>query len=198
MRLVVDYLVRNKLLKDFVVFPCSIFVSCKNLDRSIITIDKRDDFFILKYWNISSCSCHQALPSFSETTTKNIFDSSHFTNYQMFSFHDKGLSYDSNLDIQPIIEQVYFYFFDNFINYEGHNKEKEKYLWEEFLKIHFLDLYFVVSHIFYWQNWSIKQQMIFIKENYKKKWKYWLQWRKHLLFFGKIPTELVFSQLGDF
>ena len=97
--------------------------------------------------------------------------------------------------------EKYDLYFDNFLTFEGHNKYKEKWLWESFLSIYYPDLLslgLVIKRTInmygdYASPEIMDNQKAILEFQKPKFWKYWEMWRKYMLDFKGIPGEFVFS-----
>lgn len=201
----IEYLVRSDLIKQFIEFPCSLFVENDEF-KVVVTINKsrNKSKFCVRNWFISNCKKEQPIPFVKEymVDKDKLFEHSAII-LQGFSLVDFRCSFSEwsrnrGNGGHPMPDYIYKNYFDNQLSPLENSMNKEMYLWNCFTKIYVPSIARLVEAIgnvgFYSTelNLSFEEQKL-IEEHFKNIWNYWLKWKKYML-FPTIPGELIFMK----
>ena len=201
MSICLEYLTRTGLVEDLTTFPCSFFLTDRfNGRRIVICVNKPESVYSVKRWDLDLCSVEHALPPMEEYTVYEIHDPKIIVpSTEILRFKESPIPSRENTVRRPM--EKYDLYFDNFLTFEGHNKYKEKWLWESFLSIYYPDLLslgLVIKRTInmygdYASPEIMDNQKAILEFQKPKFWKYWEMWLKYMLDFKGIPGEFVFS-----
>ena len=193
MNLEIEYIIRSGAVKSFFDTPCSLFYH-KNNKKIVVTIDDSKKLkYRIKHWNISDCKANCVLPPMEEFYTSDPFEDSNVVldSYNLLEFNE--------FSPPPYWRIIYQESESPKLSSELHNKVKELWLWNSFVKIYNDTLFtlFRAASVYNKNEHSamINQQIIF-RENEQKTWKYWVHWKKHMLNLNDSPGELIFRKIG--
>ena len=200
MFLPIEYLTRKRITRDWFSVPCSLFVF-NDSKKMVVTVNeefKPSDHFSVKHWQIQDCTPHQALPTFSEIRVPklNVFrhKSVIIPGYQPVTYICAPIPSASNQYNYPMMQEIYNYYYDNYLDSDAHRQRKICWLWEVFSKIYIPDLCKVNSYILMFKSTleiMMDQQNIVLKRR-PKIWQYWEIWCKYMI-ADTFPGGFVFA-----
>lgn len=222
MNLGIEYLIRSKLIREFMTLPCSIFVK-RDYEKKVVTInkaniqnDKHATLYDVKNWLISECDEEQPIPSIEEFIVRDVdlFCSSHtiLKGYTPLYFDCNSIEWRRNRgnNGHPMPDYIYEDYFHKMLNPISHASKREGFLWKAFTTAYIP----AIEHIAMeeeepsYRGWgssigrrrktkspqpSFLNQQNLIEKNFKNIWLGWLKWKKFML-FNTVPGELIFMR----
>ena len=188
--LYIDYIFRKKIFKNILNFPCSLYLfDAKNKEKYVITIHFVDNkYFKIKKWLISKCESTDSLPPCEEFVVDDIFK-------------DLNLLIDNKIIVSYKHEKIFYLVdqenwnnydqkVDSILNCSVNLKQKENWLWNNFLKIYNEDVLYLKDDygIF---TLKIETKKI-VKEKFPRSWAFWENWKDNMLFLDTaVSAELI-------
>jgi len=200
MNLAIEYIKRFNIVEKLIQFPLSIFVFNQH-QKLVITINNRKNslYHIVKHWDISNCDTNQDVPvSISHKVEKKelLHDSRVILkNYFILEYEPDLIPSNRNTFRSPIERQEYKSIFKNIFNSKKHSINREKWLWDEFIKIYIPSLKRLNNNSHYYQTYysaSLNEQQKFLHSHFPELWNLWGKWKNKLIKSKTIPGELVF------
>jgi hypothetical protein len=203
----IEYLIRTGLAKDLITFPCSVFLTKRQLgNRLVISIDKNENGYSVKRWNIYECDPSQALPPMEEHLVKDLFNDPQviLPDTVMLNFQHKSIPSEENSVKHPMPSIKYQNYFDKYLqNFDLHNIAKERWLWNSFLSIYHPQIIILGMSIkrsigflgSYAEKEIMQNQKDIIELHFSKTWKFWNIWKRHMLEFEGMPGEFCFCSI---
>ena len=207
MSISIEYLTRTGLAKDLITFPCSVFLTKRQLgNRMAISIDKNKNGYSVKRWDIYECNQSQALPPMEEFLVENLFCDSRvvLSDTVILGFQHKPIPSEENSVKHPMPLVKYQNYFDKYLqNFDLHNNIKEQWLWNSFLSTYHPEMIVLGMSIkraigffgSYGEKEIMREQKEIIEINFPKTWKFWSMWKKYMLEFEGIPGEFCFCSI---
>jgi hypothetical protein len=190
MNLGIEYIVRTGTAKNVLKPPYSIFLVNPNKNKVIVTVHPSGCDFICKYWDLTSCSPQQALPSMHEFTTNDLTGiRKQLKNHKLLAFKEHIIANLWNSWRYPMPDYIYHSCLDGFISSHCHQRNRVLWLWKAFLRIY--GLVFEKEDDEFLSEYSIMQYHVNqLKRARSRYWKCWCLWRKYFLLSA---GELVFT-----
>lgn len=215
MNLGMEYLVRSGLVRDFMTFPCSIFVKSGE-DKIAVTINKANTGhtetciqYSVKNWFISDCDEGQPIPSMQEEIVRDV-DLFHspsviLEGYSPLYFDCNSLEWKRNRgnNGHPMPDYIYEDYFHKMLSPATHQIKKEAFLWACFTEAYIPSIKFMIdddyrdyvpmSHRRTLKKTVHVEQQKLVERNFKTIWWAWRKWKKFML-FNTVPGELIFMR----
>jgi hypothetical protein len=200
MNLAIEYIKRFDIVEKLIQFPLSIFVFNKH-KKLVITINDRKNslYYIVKHWDVSNCNTNQDVPvSMSHKVKKKelLHDSRVILkDYFILEYELDLIPSNRNTFRSPIGHQEYKSIFKNIFNSKKHSINREKWLWDEFVKIYIPSLKRLNDNSNYYQTYysgNLNKQQKFLYSNFPELWDLWRKWKNKLIKSKTTPGELVF------
>ena len=122
---------------------CPIFTKILYPNR-VVTIKEAKDQFLVKHWDINSCSESEVLPPVKEfkVVKQQLFSDPAVIvpNYQLMNYKEDPIPSLYNSHKGPMSSELYGYFYENTLTSLRHNNKKLNWLWNNFIKIHATNL----------------------------------------------------------
>ena len=213
MNLGIEYLVRSGIVREFIKFPCSIFVKSGE-EKIAVTINKaniQDDencvLYSVRNWFISECDEKQPIPSMDESIVRDV-DLFHSTKvvirgFSPIYFDCNSIEWKRNRgnNGHPMPDYIYEDYFHKMLSPTAHKIKKENFLWGCFTKAYIPSVHHMVSEKYNFGEYLggsprsstfLKQQKL-VEENFRAIWWAWLKWKKFMI-FDTVPGELIFMR----
>ena len=205
MNLAIEYIKRFDIVEKLIQFPLSIFVFNQH-QKLVITINDRKNslYYIVKHWDVSNCNTNQDVPaSMSHKVKKKelLHDSRVILkDYFILEYESDLIPSNRNTFRSPIGHQEYKSIFKNIFNSKKHSINREKWLWNEFVKIYIPSLKRLNDNPNYRSPWqsahqtygNLNKQQKFLYSNFPELWDLWRKWKNKLIKSKTTPGELVF------
>jgi hypothetical protein len=217
MNLGIEYLVRSGLVREFMTFPCSIFVKSADGVKVAITINKANTGhtehctqYSVRNWFISDCDEKQPIPSMHEEMVQDV-DLFHSPSVILKGF--SPLYFDCNSvewkrnrgnNGHPMPDYMYEDYFHKMFSPIGHKVKRETFLWSCFTEAYIPSIKHMIDDD-YGNSYipssirnkarstvHLKQQKL-VERNFRTIWWAWQKWKKFML-FDSIPGELIFMR----
>ncbi len=206
MHLAIEYLARKKLFREWFNIPCSLFVQERGTQNKIaVTINeefKPSELYCVKHWHICKCKRSQALPSFTEFRVPKSEVFTHqavvLSGHRLMPYHACPIPFQENGTHHPMSEEIYTFFYDNYLDTFKHREAKVNWLWTEFIMTYLPQLCSRSLYIpLYKSDAEIaSDQRSMVATVYSEVWQCWIKWCKYMLYLDGVPGELVF--LGEY
>lgn len=202
MNLYLEYLIRTKLIRKFLNYPCSIFVECGNFKKIIIIVKKLGSTLI-QHWDVYSCSPQEALPPMYEYKVEDAFDNPYVVpvGFKLLHYRHQSVVTGINTRRHPMDEETYNNFCEQICNSWRHNNIRRNWLWEAFVNVY--QIKYIPEDLWrYFDDWAANLtdhaiEQDFVREKMPKKWKYWQMWVKRfmpeLCRNDRVSSELIFT-----
>lgn len=196
----IQYLTRTQLIKSWFNLPCSIFLE-ENISKNnpiIITINKAktDNELKIKKWFLNKCLKEYILPPFNESiiSTADLFSHpSVIVNGHKPFYKAQSISSRHNGLTSPMPEELYNLLFQNAISGEIHNKCRQIWLWEKFIKIYLPAILTIGSQDYDSEDeFVVGHQMKIVENHFQKIWQSWEKWTNYFLL--PTPGEIIFCK----
>ncbi len=202
MNLAIEYLLRNKRVHAILTVPCTLFLHSPSGHKLVVGIHSTyisSKHLTIKHWNLSSATESYRLPPFTEfrVSREDVFTSEHtvLPGHTILDYdespYEAGLrqvsEYPQGFQQQKVYEET----LDNFYNTHSHQERRADWLWQAFESV------YVPEHLRYEygrEDDGRDLQREIIQFYSKPIWNIWLHWRKHLLDFPGVASELVFRK----
>jgi len=212
MNLAVEYIKRFNIVEKFIQFPLSIFVFNQH-EKLAITINdrKKSPYYIVKHREIFNCDANQDIPiSIShKVEKKELFNDSRviLKNHFILKYDIDLIPSDKNTFRRPMEHKEYESIFKNIFNSKKHSINREKWLWDEFVRTYIPslkrmnNLHYPLTHNRYqYQTYcpaSLNEQQKFLYSRYPELWNLWVKWKSKLIKSKTTPGELVFIKFYE-
>lgn len=208
MNLAIEYIKRFDIVEKLIQFPLSIFVFNQHQKLAITINDRKNSlYYIIKHWDVSNCNANQDMPvSLSHKVKKKelLHDSRVILkDYFILEYEPDLIPSNRNTFRSPIEHQEYKSIFKNIFNSKKHSVNREKWLWDEFVKIYIPSLKRLNNDSNYYQTYysprnpcgdavNLNKQQKFLYSNFTELWVLWRKWKSKLIKSKTTPGELVF------
>jgi len=198
MNIGVEYLQRTGIWKDKASYPCSLFLMAEDGLKLVVVVDRHNDQFIVKKWDLAACEQETMLPPVEEVLLPELDDSLIVSGYYILDC--AAASIPNDIPTKP--RYRYEDYFDRFLSdFKLHKQTKERWLWKAFVEVYLPDLQIhsmsIKRNMFltlpYADRELLNDQKEIVYEKFPLVWKSWTLWRRHMLDFdGDIPGEFIF------
>lgn len=220
MNLGIEYLVRSGLVREFITFPCSVFVKSADGIKIAVTINKANightehcTQYSVKKWFISDCDEKQPIPSMQEEIVRDV-DLFHspsviLKGFSPLYFDCSSVEWKRNRgnNGHPMPDYMYEDYFHKMFSPTGHKVKRESFLWEAFTEAYIPSIRHMVDQSYSFDEFvpnsirsrrtarndvHVSQQKL-VERNFKTIWWAWRKWKKFML-FDSVPGELIFMR----
>lgn len=214
MNLGIEYLVRSGLIREFMEFPCSIFVK-SGYKKIIVTINKANNghtehctMFSVRNFLLHLCEEKSPLPPMTDHMVRDVDLFHHeavvVRDFAPLYFDCNSIEWKRNRGNggHPMPLFVYNDYFANMLYPKPHKIKREKFLWESFTQAYIPSIDYMIDDKPYVGSWypgpgvkadKHKAQQKIIESNFKVIWAAWRKWQK-LMLFDTVPGELIFMK----
>lgn len=196
MNIILEYLIRNLITKNFLKKPCNLFLEdTNNFKKLIVTLeddkDEKNIIIVKQHW-------------ISDTEQKKIFyikkddifkdKNVIVSGMKPIEYQEQIIKKDSNSYNHPIEQKDFELIFKNFLNSVVHQSYKKDWLWDGFTALYFEGLVMPDKMLLpiLERRYLIEQEKKYIKTNHPNHWQKWKKWLYEFIKEEEIATELVF------
>jgi hypothetical protein len=210
MNLAIEYIKRFDIVEKLIQFPLSIFVFNQHQKLAITINDRKNSlYYIVKHWDVSNCNANQDVPASlsHKVKKKELLHDPRVVlkDYFILKYEPDLIPSNKNTFRSPIEHQEYKSIFKNIFNSKKHSINREKWLWDEFVKIYIPSLKRLNDNsnysTSYWQpsqqtyySGNLNKQQKFLYSNFPELWGWWRKWKNKLIKSKITPGELVFMK----
>jgi len=199
MNLAINYLVRSNGIKKFFKTPCSLFLTNNETGyKSVVVLKEHlndSEILNVSHWCLFNKKQNSNFPNVEKYKVNkfNVFRDPGviFFNHSLMEYIEEPIDSSLNSYRGAMNQKKYDFFLNNFLNTDDHKRIKEKWLWKAFNNFYFPKINFNDSKYYFF---PISNHQKIIKEKRSTEWKYWLLWKRNLIFKNAVAAELIFNQ----
>ena len=196
MNLAIEYLIRTRVIENFLSFPCSLCVENCLGSKTVVGLERGDEDVVVTHWHLDQkgerlppSSTYQVNPKDTFTSDKVVLPNS-----ILFPYTENEIRSAYNKYGHPMSRRVHDMFVNYFLNSAEHIHSREQWLWSPFVQVHvgeklLNELYYAIAP----PSQCIQLEQEVLKEQHQEKWMIWCSWKRKLLKDTSVATELVFS-----
>lgn len=196
MNLVVEYLVRTGVIRNFLQLPCSVCLENIYEGQMLVELEDSDcsGSILVTHYDLDRLRSDGCMPyskQFKASATSLFRDTKIvLPGYTPIPFVDQPLDTSQNKYNQPMADSVYESLISEFLNPEVHRKSREAWLWKAFRNLHLADLLPNLGSVFERRLFAGLERS-YTQEQFPEKWAIWCDW-KSLLKSTTVAPELIF------
>ena len=190
MNLGIEYLIRTKVIKGLLKTPCSLFLTrWRTKSRLAVTIEDKDDFHLVKHWDLENCSYDIPNPQIYHVSKDDLFFSERIVipNHTILSFKEELVPHRSNRYNKPMCHSLYSSYYKNVLNNELNKSRRKKWLWR--------CLHSPLNSQEIPSDYAFLNERELVQKHHPNKWNVWTFLVKNVLFNNvEVASELIFYE----
>ena len=201
MNLAIEYLLRNKSIRDFLKTPCSLFLENDSKTTKAVVVlrdsNQNNCFFQVEKFILGSITSNTAFEESTYTINKKeIFDVGKvlIDGFLPILYNEQAINVENNSYNHPMSDDCYEEYFVNFLNSKSHQIFKKDWLWDSFTSAYLADgivnkkMFLPILE----RRFVIEREKRHVKSNRPYHWGLWNKWMSKLIFEEEASTELIF------